>query len=66
MQQSTALFFLSGFSHKKNECDEQVLKTCRLVDTMYHRLMTKQNVIHTCLLLETEFAQPQTCFALLN
>jgi hypothetical protein len=30
MQQSTALFFLSGFSQKKNEGDGQVLKLAGL------------------------------------
>ncbi len=59
-----ALFFLSGFFQKMNEYDDTSSKTCMLWGTKYYHL-TKQNIVYTCLLPETEIALQQTCFVVL-
>ena len=48
-----------------NEDDDLSSKTYRLVGTKYRHL-TKQNVIRTCLLPETEIALQQTYFVFLT
>ena len=47
----TALSFQLCSSLNENECDEIASKTCRLVDTKYHRLLLKLNVFHILLQL---------------